>query len=266
MILAGSPFTLLSTSCLRIWIWVCWKTHPDHDFYQLFSEPSNVGFCGVARYRTWVIGAHRRHTVCLFDPFELQDMLTTAFQQHVKAEVPDFLVASTAEIQLEASVRATHRQVPYKVGCEKDLQYLLSPREEECRRQLDVKFLQKYGMLPGDHSSLVYYLGDSADYCTWSASSQKIPTYRLNAKNAVYWLPKQKRWLTAKERLCFPCTTEIAGAMQVPLLGATDIRRAADLCGNSMHFTTCGIMQLIALSCFGPKESAFGSPDGQHYY
>ena len=232
-------------------------THPDHDFYQLFSEPGNVGFSGTARYRTWVIGAHKDEAVCLYDPFHLQRLLTTAFQRHVNAQVADFLVASPAEILLEASRLAYRRNIPVQVG-QKDLRYLLLPREEDCRRQLDQKYYDRFKELPGLNYNLVYFLGDSAEYCSWSAHSSKIPTYRCNSKTGLYWLPCQNRFLTSKERLAsmaFPCVREIADAMNVPQLGATDAQRAADLCGNSFHFTTCGIMQLIALTCFGPRRS-----------
>ena len=235
-------------------------THPDHDFYQLYSEPANVGFSGLARYRTWAIGAHRKHTTCLFDPFDLQERLTAAFQKHVKAQVADFLVGSKFEIQMEASSLALRRGIPFRQG-QGDLRYLLSTREEDTRQKLDAKYIQRFGSLPALNSNLVYFLGDSAEYCSWSAHSDKIPTYRLNSRNSLCWLPTQKRWLTQKERLCsmaFPSVPEIANAMDVPLLGATDIQRAADLCGNSMHFTTCGIMQLISLSCFGPRGKGQG--------
>ncbi|CAE7924522.1 unnamed protein product, partial [Symbiodinium necroappetens] len=166
-------------------------THPDHDFYQLFSEPANVGFSGLAR-------------------------LLDAFQKHVAAGVADFLVASKPEICLEASLRALHLGVPYQHN-QSDLRYLLNEREETCRQQLDTKYMQRYNVFPCANDNLVYFLGDSAQYCTWSAVSNKIPTYRCNARTAVYWLPSQRRWLTSKERLCsmgFPCTPEVANAMQ----------------------------------------------------
>lgn len=171
------------------------------------------------------------------------------------------MVASKPEICLEASLRALHLGVPYQHN-QSDLRYLLNEREETCRQQLDTKYMQRYNVFPCANDNLVYFLGDSAQYCTWSAVSNKIPTYRCNARTAVYWLPSQRRWLTSKERLCsmgFPCTPEVANAMQVPLLGATDIQRAADLCGNGMHFSTCAIMQLIALSCFGPAADTGSS-------
>lgn len=61
-------------------------THPDHDFYQLFSEPCDFGFGGVARLRTWTIGAHRERTTALHDPFELIEI----FQMHVSIIKPPF--------------------------------------------------------------------------------------------------------------------------------------------------------------------------------
>ena len=231
-------------------------THPDHDFYQLFSEPGDVGFSGLARSRTWVIGSHRERGTCLYDPFEMQRRLSDAFQKNVNAQVYDFLVASRTEIQMEAFDRARRLGIPYQLGC-MDLQYLLNPREDACRQALDVKYVNKFKTLPWQNPNLVYYLGDSETYCTWSASSGKIPTYRMSSRTAVYWLPSQRRWITSKERLCsmgFPCIPEISDAMRVPVMGATDVQRAADICGNSMHFTTCGIMQLIALACFGPSD------------
>ena len=228
-------------------------THPDHDFYQLFSEPADVGFPGTARYRTWVVGSHQRYSACLRDPFEVQDVLTAAFRKHVCAKASDYLVASAAEIQMEAAMVAVRRGVTLRPGI-KDLSYLLGDRELKTKQGLDSRYLRKFNRLPSSNHELVYYLGDSAEYCTWSAVSSAIPTYRHN-KHAKYWVPSVQRWMTAKERLVsmgFPCTKEVAESMSVPVLGATDVARAGDLCGNAMHFTTCGIMQLIALSCFGP--------------
>ena len=229
-------------------------THPDHDFYQMFSEPSDFGFRGLARYRTWVVGAHKDKTTCLVDPFGLLETLRSEFAKNVQAEVSDFLVASDVEIQLEAAQTALKRGKIYDPA-QSSLAYLLSPREHECKQLLDQNYLSKYGRLARCNPHLVYFLGDSAAYCTWSANSAKIPTYRLNSKTGKYWLPAYDRWMTAKERLCsmgFPCTGELATSMQVPLLGAKDAARAADICGNAMHFTSCGIMQLISLACFGP--------------
>ena len=201
-----------------------------------------------------MIGSHKTRSSCLYDPYQLQACLTDAFQKHVNAQVSDFFVASEKEILLEASRIGMRRKIPIQVG-QKDVRYLLSERENLVRQALDSKYMDKFGQFPSQNSNLIYFLGDSAEYCSWSATSNKIPTYRLNSSTGLYWVPSLNRWLTSKERLCsmaFPCIPEISGAMNVPTLGATDAQRAADLCGNSMHFTTCGIMQLIALACFGP--------------
>ena len=229
-------------------------THPDYDFYQMFSEPSDFGFKGLSRYRTWVVGSHQEHSVCLHDPFELLENLKSEFDKLPGAQVSDFLVASEAELQLEAAALARRRRKT--VPTLRNMINLLNVRELLCKQQLDHRYLQNWGQHPARNPNLVYYLGDSAEYCTWSANSDKIPTYRMGARTGVYWLPSQGRWLTSKERLCsmgFPCTHESAEAMDVPMLGAIDVQRASDLCGNSMHFTTCGIMQLISLCCFGPR-------------
>ncbi|CAE7902010.1 unnamed protein product [Symbiodinium necroappetens] len=169
--------------------------------------------------------------------------------------VSDYLVASAAEIQMEAGMVASRRGLSLRPGVT-NLAYLLSERELSTKQGLDFRYVERYGALPSSNPELVYYLGDTAEYCTWSAVSSAIPTYRRN-KHAKYWLPSMQRWMTAKERLVsmgFPCTKELAESMSVPALGATDVARAGDLLGNAMHFTTCGIMQLIALSCFGPPE------------
>ena len=231
-------------------------TRPDHDFYQLFSEPTDVGFRGLARSRTWVIGAHRQRTTCLHDPFQIQSTLSAAFRANVQAQVSDFLVASPSEIQMEASRVSLQRGIPF-LSHEPNLAYLLGKGELSTKQGLDSKYMNLYQQRPMSNNNLVYFLGDSAAYCSWSASSQKIPTYRLNSKSGKYWLPAQQRWMTSKERLCsmgFPCVKEVAESMHVPMLGATDAARAADMCGNAMHFTTCGIMQLISLACFGPSD------------
>ena len=173
-------------------------SHPDHDWYQLFSEPSELGFKGLSRYRTWVIGAHKQQTVCQYDPFELYDEIVSQFQEFEGAEVSHFLVASREEINQEALEMAQSRKIS--------------------------------AFIPGVHPLSIL----------------------LNRK---FWLPAQDRWLTSKEKLIsmgFPVTAELADSMRVPLVGAKDCKRAADLAGQGMHFQTAGIMQLLALACFAP--------------
>ena len=210
--------------------------------------------------RTWVIGSHHSRTTCLQDPFELQSVLQKAFRRNVKAQVSDYLVASDTEIRMEAATAAAKRG-GVDISCwirDQDLSPLLTASETRTKQGLDAAFMRRFNALPSSRADLVYFLGDSAEYQSWSAVSHMIPTYRVNSKASKYWLPAQRRWMTGKERLCsmgFPCTKEIADSMHVPALGATDVARAADMCGNAMHFQVCGIMQLLALVCFGPAES-----------
>ncbi|CAE7853058.1 unnamed protein product [Symbiodinium necroappetens] len=166
-------------------------THPDHDFYQMFSEPSDFGFRGLSRFRTWVVGSHREKSTCLHDPFELLEDLKSAFSELPGAGVSDFLVASEAELHLEAAALARRRKKA--VPSLKNLSGLLNVRELLCKQQLDDKYLNQRAQHPSRNPNLVYYLGDSAEYCTWSAKSDKIPTYRLGARSGLYWLPGQGR-------------------------------------------------------------------------
>ena len=233
-------------------------THPLHYWYQMFSEPEDFGYGGVARYRTWCIGAHKRKTTILADPYELYEAIKARCTQESMTCIEDYLVATTQEIQQEAFHLALRRGKKFHPDI-RDLRYLLTSREEETRVQLDRRYLAKTGSLPETDHQLIYFLGDNASYgASWSATSRKIPTFRVNAKTGIFWVPHLKRFLTAKEKLIamgWPCTVELAKAMGLPLIGATDGKRAADLLGTAMHWQTAAIMQLIALSCFGPSDS-----------
>ena len=229
-------------------------THPDHDFYQLFSEPADLGFYGTARNRTWVIGSHKERT-CLADPFEVYGSIKAHCSRLLRAEVSDYLIATSSELKLEETALALSRNMRSYIPGQTPAGYLLNPRESTTRAAMDEKYRAKFQLEPMDNKNLVYFLGDSSEYCSWSATSQKIPTYRLNSKNGKYWLPHNQRLMTSKERLTsmgFPVSKEVAQAMAVPMMGATDCKRAGDILGNSMHFQTSGIMQLLSLACFGP--------------
>lgn len=231
-------------------------THPKHVPYQAFSEPSDFGFGGLARMRTWLMCAHKDLTTCLHDPFELLEMIKSECQKH-QTDVGDYLIATKHEIVLESQELAQRRGICFR-AFDSDLTYLLTTRELETKQALDVKYHQKKGVSPETDPNLVYFLGDSASYgASWSANSKRIPTFRRNAASGVFWLPAHRRFLTQKERLVamgWPCCTEVARSLQVPLFGASDVRRASDLLGNAMHYQSAAILQLVALSCFGPSD------------
>ena len=222
----------------------------------MFSEPSDFGFSGTSRYRTWIPCAHRELTTCVFDPYMLKDSIQEAFK-NVNCQISDYLVASKPEIMVQASELAARRSIPLRPESS-NLKYLMTPRERQTCETLDARFHIRFRKPPWGDRNLVYFLGDDASYTTtWSGCSGKLPTMRCNSKSALFWLPSQQRPLTSKELLVsmgWPCVPEVAARMGVPIVGASDPKRAADLLGNSMHFTTAGIMQLITLACFAPAR------------
>ena len=233
-------------------------THPNHEWFQLFSEPSDFGFSGLARRRTWVIGAHRDLTIIKEDPFEVLGAIREACSTpDFQSSITDYLVASKNDILLEASEVALRRNIRF-VPDQMNLEYLLSERESKTAKQLDGRYQVQYQSHPWQNPQLVYYLGDNASFgSSWSACSGKIPTFRCNSSHGLYWMPSNHRWITSRERLTamgWPCVPETARSMQVPLFGARDPKRASDLVGNAMHWQSAGIMQLISLVCFGPAN------------
>lgn len=231
-------------------------THPKHMMYQLFSEPADFGFGGLARLRTWVIGAHEDRSTCLHDPHELLRAITDACQAH-QTSVSSYLVANKHEIALESQELAQKRGVVFQPE-NSDLTYLLTVRELEAKQYLDVKYHQSTNSPPESNKDLIYFLGDNpwSYSASWSATSGMIPTFRRNAASGIFWIPREKRFLTQKEKLVsmgWPVCPEISKFLKVPLCGVSDVRRASDLLGNAMHFHSSAILQLVALSCFGPN-------------
>ena len=232
------------------------ETHPDHVFYQLMTEPADAGHAAMARLRTYIIGSHRERTACLYDPYLLQDRVSTSICAQVHTRPSDYLVAARDEVLQEAMAVAEQRRIPYRLGCT-DLRYLLLPREIEAARALDKEYWERFGRDPCEDADLCYFLGDSPWHGrTWSAVSGKVPTFRMNCSTAKYWFPRWRRWLTPKEKLAlmgFPVVPEMATSMMVGLFPSTEHARAAQVCGNAMHFASVALMQLLSLVCFGPN-------------
>lgn len=238
-------------------------THPDHHWFQMFSSPGEFGFNGVSRHRTWCIGWHKKHIVCLVDPFEIQNLIVAKFRDYVETKITDYMVASETEIQLQGQAAAKTNGVCLNETTT-DWTSALSTSERKIVRELSEKYAERFLQSPETDPLLVYFLGDTAGYCSWSAVSKKIPCYRLNSKTSKYFLPCHKRWLTPKERLvsmAWPCTVEQATELDVPLLACSDLMRASSVLGNSMRFTTVGIFQLICLSCFGPRQDCLSTTE-----
>ena len=150
---------------------------------------------------------------------------------------------------------ARRRQIQWKPQ-ETNLGYLLNAREKAVVEQQEKIYFERYGKSMVTDEDMVCFLGDNPKYSLQWSLHGRLPTYRRNT--GLHWIPSRQRWLTGKERLVslgWPVTP-----MQVPVVPALDVQRAADLAGNSMHFLNTGVQQLIALACFAPcrNQSLFG--------
>ncbi|OLP75886.1 hypothetical protein AK812_SmicGene44254 [Symbiodinium microadriaticum] len=209
------------------------QTHPDYEWYQIFTEPGELGFTATSRARTYIIGAHKFKTVCLHDPFELHDAIKKRMKEYAQTTVSDYLVATEAEVVMEAQDTGRVRNVVHRPR-ERDFSYYLTPREAQSKAVLDNKYRQRFHADPETDGNLVYNLGDNADWNTsWSACSGAVPTFRLGSSTAKFWLPKYRRWLTCREKLVamgFPVTAECAEALGTPAVFVSDVR-SSQLCG-----------------------------------
>lgn len=131
------------------------------------------------------------------------------------------------------------------------LKYLLTKREKEVLQKLKKDYKKRYGEDPEKDPDLVIYLGDSAERRSWSAASGRIPTLRMSG--GLMWGVQLSRFLTGREKLAtlgFPVTSKIARKMRVKVLPLTDIKRCSKIAGNCMHWSSIGVIQLIALVSF----------------
>ena len=132
----------------------------------------------------------------------------------------------------------------------------MTERENSVREELDRKYTVLRRTLPATDPNLVYFLGDSAEWQTWSEHSGKIPTVRLNA--GLFWWPALRRFSIAKEKLMFlglPVDSSYARALGVEKVGTCDTKRASEFAGNAMHLSNIALVQLVVLSCFGETAS-----------
>ena len=136
---------------------------------------------------------------------------------------------------------------------------MLNDREARALRFACREYRQRYGRQPEEDPDLFVYLGDNPEKrMCWSAVSQRIPTFRTG--NGFMYNPHGRRWMTPTDKLAalgFPVTAECAFAMGVPTIPVADVMRASSVAGNSFHFSTAAVVQLIALSCHrlvSPKQ------------
>ena len=71
-----------------------------------------------------------------------------------------------------------------------------------------------------------------------------------------FYNPFKDCWLLPKDKLAclgFPVTPEISAAMSVPTVPIADHFHAASIAGNSFHFSTVAVVQMVALACYRIK-------------
>lgn len=132
-----------------------------------------------------------------------------------------------------------------------DLTPLLNDREKDVINTLCRHYQNIHRKNPKNDPNLFIFLGDNPTRKCWTGTSKKLPTFRRNS--GKFWGVRHKRWLTPREKLSvlgFPVTPYAATAMGVPMLGMSDTRRAAHIAGNSMHFSSVGVVELVALCSF----------------
>lgn len=131
------------------------------------------------------------------------------------------------------------------------MKYLLNQREREALRDYSDLYKKKFGEEAQVDPNLFVNLGDNPKhYLCWSATSGKIPTFRTNG-GRIYNV-RSNVWMCPRDKLAalgLPVTPATALAMGVPMLPVADDLRAASVAGNSFHFSTATVIQLIALAC-----------------
>ncbi|CAE7835498.1 unnamed protein product [Symbiodinium sp. CCMP2592] len=223
-----------------------------YNIYPLYVDLEDVGHAGVARSRVYVVVVTKMYRV-LANPQDIYEKVARELRLRFFTRPWDYLTASSLEVQCEALEAARLGKKLYQPD-QSDLTYLLSAREREVVEKLSRKYEEMFGTPAESDRDLVFFLGDSAEWCTWSATSRKIPTFRRNAGSAKYWFPCEKR-LTA---LTFPVRSPVGQAAGLPVLQAMDVKRASQLAGNAMALQVAGLVQMVALSCFSPVAEVPG--------
>ncbi|CAE7028680.1 unnamed protein product [Symbiodinium natans] len=251
----------------------------DYILTQLRICPSDAGHTGVARPRTYVFCSHRKTCRYLFCLHKAYSIIQATLEKHICTSPADYLVASPAQLRVACEKAARQRRVDVcfetwsaviqgiHVSCaaacgmrrhessedQTDWSSMLSQAERDQVASYTAKYEARFRRRAADDPDLVFFLGDTARWCTWSACSRKIPTFRRGS--GKFWYPASRRWLVASEKLAalgFPGTAASAAVLGLHVLPVTDPLRADSVYGNSMHFSNCQLMMLLAVTCFGP--------------
>jgi hypothetical protein len=225
-----------------------------HWFIQeLIVDSGDSGHDGMNRLRLYLILWWKGRVIEEYSIMDTYCAVTRQIKSMVATQPKDYMVSCRAELLMEASQVAFSRgkrlrsTVP---GKPLDFTYLLNARERAAISHCKQKTVQ-------EDANLFIYLVDSQKqgFLTWSGGG-RIPTFRC--KNAKMYHPASRTWLSNRSKLAalgMPVTPECALAMGVPIMPCSDTARAGQMAGNSFHFSSAAIVQLVALSCLRVLEN-----------
>ena len=169
------------------------ECHPSYDLWQLMFSTADTGHGGAKRDRTYVIGSHVDKTSCLYDPWEMKDIIADRMRSKVRTLPSDYFLAEQVEVDREAIQLADRRKVSIdlrKPSNRADLTFLLNSREKAALNDYMNLYEQEYGKPAQSDPDLIVFLGDNPKrWRTWSAKSRTISTFRRNVKSSLFWSP-----------------------------------------------------------------------------
>lgn len=132
------------------------------------------------------------------------------------------------------------------------MKYILNERESKALDWSMREYQRRFDKDPATARDLFVHLGDNPwRYLCWSATSQRMPTFRTGS--GFIYNPCSDTWLLPKDKLAclgFPVTPSTAMGMRVAMLPIADCLRASTVAGNSFHFCTVAVVQMVALACY----------------
>ena len=135
------------------------------------------------------------------------------------------------------------------------MKYLLNEREKGAVRVASQMYYERFSAPAKSDPDLIVHLGDNPQkWLCWSAVSGRVPTFRTGG--GFLYNPHLQSWMLPKDKLSalgFPVIDSVANAMGVKPVPVADHFRAASIAGNSFHFSTVAIVQLVALACYRLK-------------
>lgn len=158
------------------------------------------------------------------------------------------LLHHSSQYSIRSEVHRLRDTRPYCLS----MKFLLNERERAGVDYTLEEYARRYDKPGEDDPDLFVHLGDNpSNFLRWSGASNRLPTFRTGS--GKYYNPHREIWMLAKDKLAclgLPINEEMARNMRVPGVPVSDHLRTASVAGNSFHFCTSAVVQMITLSCF----------------